>query len=295
MNSLRQIGTGILLAAISIIIVLGSFSLSTAEGGQANNVQPTVTYQLIIPATVPISPTLIEEITDTPVATASNPVTDTPNPLPSVTDTPMYYVTLPTSTTVCPVPYGWVAILVQPYDTLNSLALTSQMTTSAIMVGNCLTTTQLQVGSALYVLPRSVAATYTNPAPCGAPYGWVTYYVVSGDTLYNISVRYRVMVAGLQLANCLGSSTNIRVGEILKVPNVASSTPLVTLTSIPTVTTKPTVITSTPTTIPATITSTNIPPTAIPTTAIPPTVVPTTAVPPTPVPPSSTPSSGVGS
>jgi LysM repeat protein len=299
MNSLRQIGTGILLAAISIIIVLGGFSLATAEGGPASGADATATYQLIIPPTVPVSPTLTVEITDTPESTATNPLTDTPQvtdtvlALPSITDTPIYYVTQPTSSYVCPVPYGWIPIVVKSSDTLASLAATYQMTSSAIMLGNCLTTEQLQAGSVLYVLPKSVATSYVTAVTCGAPYGWVSYYVVAGDTLYNISVRYRTTVAELQVANCLGSSTNIRVGEILKVPNVATTAPLATSTATPSMTARPTVITVSPTSIPATLTPINVPPTAVPTTAVPPTAVPTTAVPPTAVPSTAVPPSAI--
>jgi LysM repeat protein len=138
--------------------------------------------------------------------------------------------------------------LVQGYDTLFAMATRYQTSADVIKQGNCLFSDQLVVGSYLYV-PLRPTATFV---PCGAPYGWTLYYVVSGDTLYNISLRYRVTVPELQRANCMGNSTFIAVGKPIRVPNVATSTSAVqppTWTPSPTWTASPTLeVTTSPTT-----------------------------------------------
>ncbi len=60
---------------------------------------------------------------------------------------------------------------------------------------------------------------------CGAPYTWVAYIVRSGDTLSSLSLRYRVTVAELQRANCLGGSSILHTGELLYVPHTVPLVP----------------------------------------------------------------------
>jgi LysM repeat protein len=265
MGSLRQIGAGFLLGVISIAAVIGGFALSQAEGGaEAVMVSPTVLPSTLIVTVYPTIPLL----TDTPRPTDSGLVTDTP----VSTSTLLASLTPPPPPVSCLPPAGWVAIQIQGYDTLASLAQSYQTTIEAIKQGNCLFSDQLVSGSFLYVPPRPTATFI----PCGAPYGWVNYYVVPGDTLFSISVRYRVTVADLQRANCLGSSTFIASGKPIKVPNVATSTVSV---QIPTWTAQPTftleaaspTLTLTP---PATVTATLAPTTVVPS--------PTATTPPSP-------------
>ncbi|NQU30601.1 MAG: LysM peptidoglycan-binding domain-containing protein, partial [Anaerolineae bacterium] len=96
--------------------------------------------------------------------------------------------------------------------------------------------------------------------PCGVPAGWITYTVKSGDNLFRIGLAYRVTVADLQSANCLGYSTGIIIGKNIYVPNVPTSTPAITNTLMPTAT-----HTSTSTTQPPTQTSTATATMALPT------------------------------
>jgi LysM repeat protein len=274
MESLRQIGTGILLAVISIAVVLGGFTLATAEGHVANSVQATETLQLVVTSVDPNITTIPIE-TFTPLAAASAVVTETLLPtvteLASATPTTTPAPTAsgvpsntpqPTSALVCVPPSGWIAIVVQASDTLSSLAQTYQISQAAILQGNCLAGDQaLRTGSLLYVQPRPVATQKiaTPLPPCGAPYGWIDYYVVSGDTLYSIGLRYGVSVGELQRASCLGSSFNIQLGQRLKVPNVATTEPYKTATTVPP-TTAPTVTeVPSPTNEPATDVPTAIP------------------------------------
>ena len=306
MDSLRQFGTGILLAVISVVLILGGFSLAMVEGKVASSTVPTPTFVLAIAPGLPtlpaqplsdtVTPASQEtatstQIPDLPVSSSTLNPFGTPTALVSFGFTPTVLVYFPTVAN-CTAHAGYVAIIVKLYDTISSLALTYNMTQAAILQANCLTSEQLQVGSVLYVLPRAAPTYSVAPTQCGAQYGWISYYVVSGDTLYNISLRYRVTVAQLQLANCLGTSDYILVGQALKVPNVATTAPQVTSTSVPistavlTATTHPS---NTPAASQTPVSPTPIPPTAT-SAAPPPTVVPvaTTAVPPPTVAPTAT-------
>ncbi|HVM72144.1 MAG TPA: LysM peptidoglycan-binding domain-containing protein [Anaerolineales bacterium] len=142
--------------------------------------------------------------------------------------------------------------------------------------------------------PTMIGATAVlvhTQVPCGAPAGWVVYYVQPGDSLYRISVIYGVTVAELQRANCLGSSTTLHTGQTLYVPPWAPIAPTPTLpivigsTSTPTATQVVLPPTSTPTEA-SISTATEVPteiPTEIPTEV--PTEVPTDVPSDTPVSP----------
>ncbi|HEY3311425.1 MAG TPA: LysM peptidoglycan-binding domain-containing protein [Anaerolineales bacterium] len=261
MEYLRQIGTGILIAVISIAIILGGYSLATTEGRLA--------YQAPANTEIQNGGSPVETQTSMPV-TLTPAVTSTDTALPTATSFPTN--TPSQNVAYCPPPAGWIAIIVKPLDTLASIANTYQMTQEEIVQGNCLSEYKVEAGNLLYVQPATFAATQiiAPPVACGAPSGWVDYYVVQGDTLYNIGVRYRVKVSDLQKANCLGSSTNITVGQKLKVPYVlATSTPLVPPTGMP-ATSEPTI-----TTLPTTQEPSPLPPTEV----TPPPVEPFTATP----------------
>jgi LysM repeat protein len=125
----------------------------------------------------------------------------------------------------CPPPDGWSPITVQAGDTLESLAHLYSATVEALVQTNCLVTQELVAGTILFVpglLPTEA------PIPCGPPPGWVLYTVQPADTLFHIAMNYGVTVAELQAANCLGSSTLVRVGQRIFVPNVPTQTPTVT-------------------------------------------------------------------
>lgn len=277
MGSLRQIGAGFLLGVISIAAVLGGFALSQVEGGAAGILSSTVPPSTLVVTVYPTIPLLTDTplpmdltlVIATPVATSTFSVSPTPPPPP----------------VSCLPPAGWVAIQVQGNDTLSFLAQRYQTTPAAIKQGNCLFSDQLVSGSFLYVPPRPTATSI----PCGAPYGWVNYYVVPGDTLFSISIRYRVTVAELQRANCLGNSTFIASGKPIKVPNVATSTSSV---NTPTWTASPTLEAASPTwtLVPPTATDSSVPTTEVPspTATIQPSATSTpepSATPTTPVPP----------
>ena len=226
MQSLRQIGAGILLGVISVVIVLGGLALALAEGGMVPAVstafptENTPSGEIVI-TTFPTLPLLT--FTDTPRG---------PDATATVTLTP------PPTLMNCPPPAGWLPIVTQPYDTLASLAQTYRTTVDLLRVNNCLLNDQLIANSILYVPPLPTSTLI----PCGAPLNWGYYTVIAGDTLYRLSLLYRVTVTALMQANCLNTSV-IRPGQVLRVPNVPTSTAPIsanTPTSTPTPALSPT-------------------------------------------------------
>jgi LysM repeat protein len=251
MQALRQLGAGLLLGLLSVIIVFGGMSLALAEG--------------YVPQPLP-SPT------ETQTALPSAPteaVSSTPSPLPTGTAT-----TSPIPPTNCPPPAGWILVSILPGDTLDSMAFRYHATPAALMAANCLVSPYILPGYGLYV-PAPPTATYI---PCGAPYGWVRYTVQPGDNLYRISLLYRITITELKQANCLTSDV-ISVGQLLWVPNTVTSTPPATPINIefPTVTPVDTETVAPTSTLEPPATSTEVPPS--------PTIAPTE----TPPPPTNTP------
>ena len=216
MQSLRPFGTAILIAVISLGLVLGGLSLALSE-----------TY-------TPAPATQTLELASAP---AAGGFTQTPLILPPLNQSPAPTAT-PGSPTACPVPAGWVGVVVGPGDTLESLALRYGTSAQTLMQANCLAGTTLMAGAIVYVPPAApsspspIATLYVvSPyptrtlIPCGAPYGWVRYTVQPGDTLYHIATSYGITTSELQSANCLGSSTTIRIGQLLWVPYLPTRTP----------------------------------------------------------------------
>jgi LysM repeat protein len=241
MESLRQIGAGILLGILSILILLGGFSLAMAEGGM-------VPAALVPASATPTSPVsiIVTIFPTSPLPTSAAPAsTDTP----AATLTATVSLTPPPTLTICQPPAGWVAIIVQSTDTLVSLSQVYRTSVDLLRTKNCLLNDQLVSGSILYVPPLPTSTVI----PCGPPANWGTYTVAPGDTLYRISLLYRVTVQQLMQANCLRTS-NINAGQLLRVPRVptstpaASDTPFPTLTDVPSLTPVPTTEVPSPTT-----------------------------------------------
>jgi len=209
MKALRQMGSGFIIGAVSLILVIGGISLSLAE----TSAPPSP------PTPSPIPTTFAVEFAS-PLPTQIIPTT-----IPSAT--PTLVVNTPQAV-VCNPPSGWIALTVGTNDTLYSIAERYKTTVENLNTGNCLNNTVPAAGSILYVPPVPTVTVI----PCGPPSTWIKVYSVkAGDNLYRISLLYRTTVAQLQSANCMGSSTKINVGQVLWVPNVATSTPAVTITN----------------------------------------------------------------
>ena len=276
MQSLRQLGGGVIIAIVSVILVVGGIMLALAESSspaEPAEIQPTPTQ---FPPTFPLSfftSTAPAAVSPSETATASLPPPPTNTLLP------------PTS---CTPPSGWIRVIASAGDTIYSLAQRYKTTPENLSAANCLTSAELPAGFALYVPPVPTVTVI----PCGPPAGWVKTHVVQpGDNLYRIALSYNITYPQLQRANCMGSSTTIYAGQRLWVPNVPTLTPIPGVTVIPNFPTS----TDTPVPLPTTAvpTLTDVPTatstfiatatsTQIPTTVPPPTYTPTASITPFP-------------
>jgi len=242
MQNLRQLGGGVIIALVSVVLVIGGISLALAET-LPSQATPT-----------PIAPTTSLEF-PTATFTASSILTETGTSTQTQTSTPFATETLFATNTLfvqvsCNPPSGWIRILTGSGDTVYSLAQRYKTTAESLGAANCLSSFDIPVGLALYVPPVPTVTVI----PCGPPAGYVKRHVVqSGDNLYRIALSYGITYPQLQRANCMGSSTTIYAGQLLWVPNIATRTP------VPGVTIIPDFPTTTSTQIP---TATDIPPTA---------------------------------
>lgn len=253
MKGYRQAVLGILAALLSTILLFGSVSLALIEG--QISLALVVTPSVIISSTLARTNTPFLVLTSTPAALPVLTVTSLPIP-PTAT---LSLIPFPNATSIVPLPCdyppGWYRITVQPGDTLETLAADYGTAPEVLMAGNCLLGDDLYPGMELFVPapPPTI-----EPTRCGPPSGWVYYTVQTGDTLYSLALTFGTTVRELQIANCLGSSTLIRVGQRLAVPFVPTRTPTFTLsptlepsptnTEMP----SPTAVTSTP--VPVTLT-----------------------------------------
>jgi LysM repeat protein len=208
MKMFREVFGGLLFALLAAMLVLGALTVSLVEGqsGPLLLVQPTETpFELptIQPGRTILTSATVAPITSTPSATA---------------------------TITCPQPAGWMEYVVQYGDDLGELARKVNLSTDELINANCLLSMELVPGTVLFLPQTSQTVTNTltpsaTAVKCGPPAGWIQYRIQSQDTLFRISLNYGVSVPQLQYANCMGSSTFLRVGELLYVPNVATRTP----------------------------------------------------------------------
>jgi LysM repeat protein len=207
MRSLRQLGGGVIIAIISVILVIGGISLALAETlpPQATPTPIPPTISLDFP-TATFTPSLV--FADTATVTPTLPVTST--------DTAFATNTLFVQAS-CNPPSGWIPVAVTTRDTVYSLAQRYKTTPENLGTANCLSSFDVPVGFVMYV-PQVPTVTVI---PCGPPAGYVKRYVVQrGDTLSSIARLYRITYPTLQRANCMGSSTTIYSGQLLWVPNI---------------------------------------------------------------------------
>ncbi len=180
-----------------------------AEGGLGVSPAPVGT----LPSTaVPgISPTLLPQT----FTQAANSLTDTPLPSPTST------FTLPRRPLNCPPPAGWVAVVVQWYDTLPALAQTHNVSPEAIRQANCLVSDQRCLASFLYLppLPYRHADSVRRAAPAGSTTSFSRGYALFHQPEVP---RERGRFAAGQLSGQFHVHSG---GKILKVPNVPTSTP----------------------------------------------------------------------
>ena len=218
MQTLRQLGVGVIIAILSVILVIGGVFLSLAE------TLPPPSTPTQIPPTFP-------ESFPTPTGTLETATvlpTETQTSLPTLTPTLALALGSPTT---CTPPSGWIVVTTSSGDTVYELAQRYKTTAENLNAANCLTAAELPAGLALYVPPVPTVTVI----PCGPPFGWVRSYIVKrGDTLFSIALSYNITYPQLQRGNCMGTSTTIYAGQRLWVPNVPTRTPIPGVTIIPT-------------------------------------------------------------
>jgi len=247
MRALREMGGGLIIAIVSLLLVIGGISLSLAENSAPEDPTPT-----------PLPPIFATSI-DVPIITLMAVDTNTNEPTLAQPTTIIEPSATQPAPVICNPPAGWLQIIVGANDTLYSIAERYKTTTDNLNAGNCLNNNLPVPGAPLYVPPVPTVTVI----PCGPFPGWIKAYSVQpGDNLYRISLLYRITVSQLQTANCMGSSTTIYTGQRLYVPNVPTSTPGVTVipvfnTNTPASPTQTFIVTESP--VPATPTETFIP------------------------------------
>jgi len=209
MPGMRDFGNALTTALLSILLTVGALSISLVGFAPEEETSLTATapmQPLPVTATNTFPPTLTPLVAaDTPTITATN--------------------TLPSSVT-CPQPAGWIAIIVQAGDTLDSLAGRYRIAREIFIANNCLIGNEsLIIGKFIYV-PAAPTSTVMACSPGAA--GWIPAHVVkSGDTFFNIGGRYGYSAAQIKAVNCRISDL-IFIGETLWVPNIPTRTPTTT-------------------------------------------------------------------
>ncbi|HEX8990963.1 MAG TPA: LysM peptidoglycan-binding domain-containing protein [Anaerolineales bacterium] len=167
MNSIRQLGSGLLYAVVSVVLVVGGLSLALAEGRGNPTPPPKPTSTLLLPSSTAME--VIPSSTVTPLVVMPGPlatvtpfatlqakiVTATPaRPLATASTQPR-----PTSTHVyypthfdCGPYAGWLKnYVVKPGDTLFHIATLYQTTVTALQVANCKLNFNIYPGDVLWV------------------------------------------------------------------------------------------------------------------------------------------------
>lgn len=162
--------------------------------------------------------------TPTPTPTPTTPPTPTPTPTQTPTPTPS-----PTQS-ANPSTYRVVS-----GDTLSGIARRFGVSVSSIQqLNNMGSSTAIRVGQVLRIpsgttpspspSPTPSQTPTPSPTPTPTPTPSITSYTVkSGDTLSRIASSFGVTVSSIQQLNNMGSSTTIRVGQVLQIPTGTSS------------------------------------------------------------------------
>ncbi|MBM7614062.1 LysM peptidoglycan-binding domain-containing protein [Alkaliphilus hydrothermalis] len=107
-------------------------------------------------------------------------------------------------------PEGTTAYTIKAGDTFYSLSIRYNTTIEAIQVANpTVDPNNLRIGQVICI-PR------TTPPTC--PTGTTPYTIKSGDTFYNLSIRYNTSVEAIRRANPGVDPDALRVGQIICMP-----------------------------------------------------------------------------
>ena len=232
--------SGAIVGVILVTVVAAILLTNVVGGSDADSIAatgPTIVGEVLSPTPIP------EAVTDTPlpIASATNtllpppsatsteteaPATLTNTPTPSATSTEVVPTATPAITapagTLCPPPVGWQAYLVQPGDTVASLAEQSGVSEETLREANCLGDAPMTPGQIVFLTVSGDMVTRTPAVtPCVPPAGWVRYTVRPGDTLVALAAYCGMTVESVMRGNCL-TETVIYVGTTLYLPCVPS-------------------------------------------------------------------------
>ncbi len=175
------------------------------------------------------SPTPTPTETATPTATAT--VTPTATSTPTVTNTPTASAT--------PTASGPFIYVVVEGDTLDSIAAQFGVDVLVLMALNNMTDDLIRVGDELLIPNPDLALDTPTPIPTGWR-GTIEYRIALGDTLESIALQFNSTVEDIMEENDIENANEILVGQIIRVPvNIA--------TPVPTSTSRPSLLTPSPT------------------------------------------------
>jgi LysM repeat protein len=176
----------------------GTVSVGSTGGPTVTPVPPTVTPGG--PTVTPVPPTV------TPVGPTVTPVGPTVTPVPPPTVAPK------------PPPGPTCTYVVQPGDTLSSIAYRFGTTTSAIAAANGIANpNRIYAGQKLIIPSANCAPGPIPPAPPPPGGQCINYVVKPGDTLSGIAARYGTTAAAIAVRNGLKNPNFIYVGQHLVV------------------------------------------------------------------------------
>jgi len=175
------------------------------------------------------SPTPTSTETATPTATA------TASPTPTNTST----VTLTPTASATPTASGPFIYVVVEGDTLDSIAAQFNVNVLVLMALNNMTDSLIRVGDELLIPNPDLALDTPTPIPTGWR-GTIEYRIAVGDTLELIAQQFFSTVESIMEENEIENANEIFVGQIIVVRvNIA--------TAVPTSTSRPTLLTPSPT------------------------------------------------
>ena len=167
MNSVRQLGSGLLYAVVSVVLVVGGLSLALAEGHNNSTLPPKPTSTLLPPSSTaasvnPSSTSTPSLIMPSPSAAVTPFATQQALILTAIsTRSPATATTQPRATStriISPThfgcgPYkGWLKnYTVKPGDTLFHIATLYQTTVNALQIANCKLNSTIFPGEVLWV------------------------------------------------------------------------------------------------------------------------------------------------
>jgi LysM repeat protein len=152
-------------------------------------------------------------MTFTATATSTSTATSTPTAPPTETSTPVV-----------------TTYIVRAGDTLSVVAGQFGVTVQEIMAANNLADPMIQVGQELLIPvevagPEATQEAAQTPGTEETPAAQSTTYVVQGgDVLTQIAERFNVSLTALMEANGISNPDELRVGQELIIPGIASST-----------------------------------------------------------------------